>query len=104
MQQALAKEVQFDVIVADPPWQLATSAPTRGVSDINMDMDTNINIQHINNNNNNNQVAIAYQQLPDVCIEELPIPKLQKNGFIFIWVINNKYARAFEMMERWGYT
>ncbi|KAI9300555.1 MT-A70-domain-containing protein [Cunninghamella echinulata] len=76
---ALAKEVQFDVIVADPPWQLATSAPTRGV-------------------------AIAYQQLPDVCIEELPIPKLQKNGFIFIWVINNKYARAFEMMERWGYT
>ncbi|KAI8388097.1 MT-A70-domain-containing protein [Radiomyces spectabilis] len=76
---ALAKEVQFDVIVADPPWQLATHAPTRGV-------------------------AIAYQQLPDICIEEIPIPKLQKNGFIFIWVINNKYAKAFELMEKWGYT
>lgn len=30
--QSLAAEVQFDVIVADPPWQLATHAPTRGVS------------------------------------------------------------------------
>lgn len=49
-------------------------------------------------------MAIAYQQLPDICIEEIPIPKLQKNGFIFIWVINNKYAKAFELMERWGYT
>ncbi|GBB96046.1 hypothetical protein RclHR1_02670015 [Rhizophagus clarus] len=74
-----AKECQFDVILMDPPWQLATHAPTRGV-------------------------AIAYQQLPDVCIEELPIPKLQKNGFLFIWVINNKYTKAFEMMKKWGYT
>jgi len=50
------------------------------------------------------KVAIAYQQLSDVCIEELPIPKLQKNGFLFIWVINNKYSKAFEMMKKWGYT
>ncbi|CAO3593661.1 unnamed protein product [Absidia cylindrospora] len=28
---------------------------------------------------------------------------LQTNGFLFIWVINNKYAKAFEMMEKWGY-
>ncbi|ORX43344.1 MT-A70-domain-containing protein [Hesseltinella vesiculosa] len=77
--EKLASETQFDVIVADPPWQLATHAPTRGV-------------------------AIAYQQLPDVCIEDLPIEKLQTNGFIFIWVINNKYAKAFELMEKWGYT
>ncbi|CAO3653180.1 unnamed protein product [Cunninghamella blakesleeana] len=75
----LANECQFDVIVADPPWQLATSAPTRGV-------------------------AISYQQLPDVCIESVPIEKLQTNGFIFLWVINNKYAKAFELLERWGYT
>ncbi|RUS20770.1 MT-A70-domain-containing protein [Endogone sp. FLAS-F59071] len=77
--QTLAAECQFDVILMDPPWQLATHAPTRGV-------------------------AIAYQQLPDVCIEEMPIQKLQQNGFIFIWVINYKYAKAFELMERWGYS
>ncbi|KAK4517940.1 uncharacterized protein ATC70_001289 [Mucor velutinosus] len=75
----LAETTQFDVILADPPWQLATNTPTRGV-------------------------AIAYQQLPDVCIEELPIPKLQQNGFLFMWVINNKYAKAFELIEKWGYT
>ncbi|RKP05888.1 MT-A70-domain-containing protein [Thamnocephalis sphaerospora] len=76
--ESLAQAVQFDVIVMDPPWQLATHAPTRGV-------------------------AIAYQQLPDVCIESLPINTLQSNGLIFIWVINAKYVRAFELMQRWGY-
>ncbi|KAG0228144.1 hypothetical protein BGW42_002351 [Actinomortierella wolfii] len=76
---SLAAECQFDVILMDPPWQLATHAPTRGV-------------------------AIAYQQLPDVCIEDLPIPKLSSNGFIFIWVINNKYAKAFDLMRKWGYS
>ncbi|KAF9582096.1 hypothetical protein BGW38_000651, partial [Lunasporangiospora selenospora] len=74
----LAAECQFDVILMDPPWQLATHAPTRGV-------------------------AIAYQQLPDICIEDLPVPKLSSNGFIFIWVINNKYAKAFDLMRKWGY-
>ncbi|KAF9979145.1 hypothetical protein BGZ73_005313 [Actinomortierella ambigua] len=76
---SLASECQFDVILMDPPWQLATHAPTRGV-------------------------AIAYQQLPDICIEDLPIPKLSSNGFIFIWVINNKYAKAFDLMRKWGYS
>ncbi|KAF9156719.1 hypothetical protein BG015_002078 [Linnemannia schmuckeri] len=76
---SLAAECQFDVILMDPPWQLATHAPTRGV-------------------------AIAYQQLPDICIEELPVPKLSSNGFIFIWVINNKYAKAFDLMRKWGYS
>ncbi|KAI0221085.1 hypothetical protein L0F63_003852 [Massospora cicadina] len=75
---ALGKACQFDVILMDPPWQLATHVPTRGV-------------------------AIGYQQLPDSCIEDLPIQSLQTDGFIFIWVINIKYHKAFELMERWGY-
>ncbi|KAJ1888209.1 hypothetical protein LPJ66_008689 [Kickxella alabastrina] len=75
----LGQACQFDVILMDPPWQLASQAPTRGV-------------------------AIAYQQLPDVCIESLPIQLLQTSGFIFIWVINNKYTRAFQLMKQWGYT
>ncbi|KAI9598714.1 MT-A70-domain-containing protein [Syncephalis fuscata] len=65
----LAASTQFDVILMDPPWQLATHAPTRGV-------------------------AIAYQQLPDI---------FTKRWTYFIWVINAKYVRAFELMERWGY-
>jgi mRNA (2'-O-methyladenosine-N6-)-methyltransferase len=77
--QKLAIECQFDVILMDPPWQLATHAPTRGV-------------------------ALGYSQLPDICIEEIPIEKLQTNGFLFIWVINVKYVKAFELMKKWGYT
>eukprot|EP00029_Vermamoeba_vermiformis_P008124 TRINITY_DN3711_c0_g1_i1.p1 TRINITY_DN3711_c0_g1~~TRINITY_DN3711_c0_g1_i1.p1 ORF type:complete len:292 (-),score=71.69 TRINITY_DN3711_c0_g1_i1:40-888(-) len=76
---ALAGEVgNFDVITMDPPWQLAGAAPTRGV-------------------------AIGYKQLGNKAIEEIPIPKLQKKGFLFIWVINARYSFAVEMMERWGY-
>mmetsp|Transcript_12715 Transcript_12715/g.14453 ORF Transcript_12715/g.14453 Transcript_12715/m.14453 type:complete len:287 (+) Transcript_12715:91-951(+) len=68
----------FDVIMTDPPWQLATSNPTRGV-------------------------AIGYQQLSDTLIEAIPFGRLQENGFIFIWVINAKYRFALDLMERWGY-
>ncbi|PRP76744.1 hypothetical protein PROFUN_11747 [Planoprotostelium fungivorum] len=75
---AIAKEVQFDVITMDPPWQLASSNPTRGV-------------------------AIGYKQLPNKDIMDIPIHKLQSNGFLFIWVINARYTFALEMFERWGY-
>lgn len=76
--QALGKQVQFDVIVMDPPWQLAGSAPTRGV-------------------------ALGYKQLHNKDIEKIPIPLLQTNGFLFIWVINARYAFALDLMEKWGY-
>eukprot|EP00871_Galdieria_phlegrea_P001541 jgi/Galph1/2388/GphlegSOOS_G1074.1 len=68
----------FDAIMMDPPWQLATANPTRGV-------------------------ALGYNQLSDECIACLPISKLQKSGFMFIWVINAKYRTALQLFERWGY-
>eukprot|EP00357_Protocruzia_adherens_P008120 CAMPEP_0115043924 /NCGR_PEP_ID=MMETSP0216-20121206/47164_1 /TAXON_ID=223996 /ORGANISM="Protocruzia adherens, Strain Boccale" /LENGTH=268 /DNA_ID=CAMNT_0002426349 /DNA_START=64 /DNA_END=869 /DNA_ORIENTATION=- len=69
----------FDVIMMDPPWQLSTSQPTRGV-------------------------AIAYDSLPDNAIMEIPVPTLQKDGLLFIWVINAKYRFAIDLMDAWGYT
>ena len=68
----------FDVILMDPPWKLSSSHPTRGV-------------------------AIAYDQLNDNVIENLPIPKLQTDGFIFIWTINAKYHFALDLLHKWGY-
>lgn len=62
----------------DPPWQLSSSNPTRGV-------------------------AIAYETLLDAQIQKLPIPLLQDNGFLFIWTINAKYSLCFSLMEAWGY-
>jgi len=34
----------------------------------------------------------------------MPVDTLSTNGFIFIWVINAKYSKAFELMKKWGYT
>ncbi|KAK9798897.1 hypothetical protein WJX73_003541 [Symbiochloris irregularis] len=74
----LAAATQFDVIMMDPPWQLATANPTRGVS-------------------------LGYSQLTDADIMNLPVPKLQSNGFLFVWVINAKYKFTLDLFERWGY-
>lgn len=69
---------KFDVIMMDPPWQLATANPTRGV-------------------------ALGYSQLTDQHIQQLPIPKLQDQGLCFIWVINAKYKFALDLFKQWGY-
>jgi hypothetical protein len=66
----------FDVIHMDPPWQLATANPTRGV-------------------------ALGYSQLSDRDIQNLPIPSLQTNGLLFIWVINAKYRLALKLIKHW---
>jgi len=68
----------FDVIMTDPPWQLATANPTRGV-------------------------ALGYSQLSDDIITSLPIQLLQDNGLLFIWVINAKYRLALQLLQKWGY-
>jgi len=68
----------FDVIMMDPPWQLASSNPTRGV-------------------------AIGYQQLSDSFIQTLPIGRLQDDGLLFVWVINAKYRMALQLIHEWGY-
>lgn len=62
----------------DPPWQLSTSQPSRGV-------------------------AIAYSSIKDDHLLQMPIDTLQKEGLIFIWTINAKYRVAVEMLKRWGY-
>jgi mRNA (2'-O-methyladenosine-N6-)-methyltransferase len=75
----LIEHCQFDVVVMDPPWQLATANPTRGVS-------------------------LGYSQLTDHDIASLPVPQLQKQGgFLFVWTINAKYKWTLDLFEKWGY-
>lgn len=74
----LAQATQFDVVMMDPPWQLATANPTRGV-------------------------ALGYSQLTDQDIVNLPVPSLQTNGFLFVWVINAKYKFTLDLFDKWGY-
>ena len=68
----------FDVITCDPPWQLSSANPTRGV-------------------------AISYETLSDKQILSIPFGQLQTDGYLFVWVINAKYRFALEMMEHHGY-
>ncbi|KAG2497446.1 hypothetical protein HYH03_004601 [Edaphochlamys debaryana] len=76
---SLYSVAQFDAIMMDPPWQLATANPTRGV-------------------------ALGYSQLADDAISRLPVPQLQREGgLLFVWVINAKYKWTLDLFDRWGY-
>eukprot|EP01134_Creolimax_fragrantissima_P005950 CFRG5950T1 len=75
---SLALLSKFDVIMMDPPWQLASATPTRGV-------------------------ALGYSQLTDSSISSMPVQHLSDNGFIFIWVINARFEVGLNLMKSWGY-
>lgn len=63
----------------DPPWILSTVKQVRGVK-------TN------------------YSTLNDSDImNKIPFDKLQTDGFLFIWVINNKYRFALQIFKKYGY-
>ena len=69
----------FDVITMDPPWVLSTASPIRGV-------------------------ATSYDILQDSDImNKIPFDSLQKDGFLFIWVINAKYCTALSLFKKYGY-
>ena len=42
-------------------------------------------------------------QLTDQHIAQLPIPRLQSNGLLFVWVINAKYQFCLDLFDQWGY-
>ena len=48
-------------------------------------------------------MAIAYSTLTDKDILNLPMDKIQTNGFLFIWVINAKFRFALQFFHKWGY-
>jgi mRNA (2'-O-methyladenosine-N6-)-methyltransferase len=93
----LGAEVQFDVIMMDPPWQLAGANPTRGVCSSLQYQNTLLCINTVK------KVALGYSQLKNNDIEGMDIPALQKHGFIFVWVINARYQYTMDMLEKWGY-
>lgn len=62
----------------DPPWELSSAQPTRGV-------------------------AIGYNTMSDDDIKKMDVQCLQEAGFILIWVINAKYHIGLKLIEHWGY-
>lgn len=73
------KHGPFHALVVDPPWQLATANPSRGV-------------------------ALGYMQMSDDELARLPLRKMQMpGGLIFLWYINSKLATAVSLLSQWGY-
>lgn len=85
----------------DPPWQLASSNPTRGVRAWEISLSTAAWSHSVVGTML--QVAIGYQQLGDNLIQDIPIAEVQDSGLMFMWVINAKYRFAINMLEKWGY-
>lgn len=74
----LGEITQFDVITMDPPWLIAQAGITRGV-------------------------AINYDQLSTDIIGQIPLQKIQKNGYIFVWVIASQLENGIQLLQNWGY-
>ena len=70
--------VQFDVILMDPPWKVAVKDVTRGV-------------------------AISYDQLTSETIMDIPLQYIQRDGYIFMWVIAAQLSNGIIMFRKWGY-
>lgn len=72
-------KVHFDVITMDPPWNLSQSSVTRGVS-------------------------LSYDQIDADTIGKIPVPYIQTDGYIFLWVIACHVSKGTELLKNWGYT
>lgn len=76
---SLASRAQFDAVLLDPPWRLATANPTRGV-------------------------ALGYSQLEDRDVLAIPLGSLQPmHGLVFLYTINAKIAFSLACLAAWGY-
>ena len=62
----------------DPPWKIQPLNATRGVE-------------------------LGYEQMPREEIAEMPINLVQKNGFLFMWVVASYLPTGVNILQRWGY-
>ncbi|OHT14409.1 MT-A70 family protein [Tritrichomonas foetus] len=76
--EALGREIQFDVILMDPPWMIQSSKMTRGVE-------------------------LGYDQMKEDHIAAMPLHLVQKNGYVFMWVVAREFSNGLKMLEMWGY-
>jgi mRNA (2'-O-methyladenosine-N6-)-methyltransferase len=74
----LGRRIQFDVILMDPPWKIQTTEVTRGLE-------------------------LRYDQLALGDIAVMPLPLVQKDGFLFMWVVTSLHHAGVRMLELWGY-
>ena len=76
--EALGRAMQFDVILMDPPWRIQPGKTTRGVS-------------------------LDYEQMKIEDIQAMPLHLVQKDGYVFMWVVASVVHAGAQMLKQWGY-
>ena len=78
LEQIATSYNNFNVVLADPPWNIAAKNPTRGV-------------------------ALPYSTMSVKQVLQLPWAKLQKEGFLFMWVVTKSYTDVIQHFISLGY-
>ena len=76
--EAVLKVKQFNFMIVDAPWRFVGSDPVRGP-------------------------ALTYTQLSDEDLLKIPLGKIIKDGFLFLWVIPSKEVLAKRWIEQEGF-
>jgi mRNA (2'-O-methyladenosine-N6-)-methyltransferase len=76
----------FDVIMLDPPWRI--KGGQRNDSSF-MFSNSKFNLEY--NTMSNNEII------------SIPVEKLSKKGFCFLWVLNSLMNVGYECLNKWGY-
>lgn len=76
----------FDIIMADPPWRL--KGGQRNDSSFMF---------------SNSKFNLDYNTLSNNEILSIPVDKLSRKGFFFLWVLNSLLDVGYECLNKWGY-
>lgn len=82
---------KFHVIMADPPW------------DIHMSVRTSIILSMCPCSCSGLSYQLPYGTMNDDEMRKMPIPMLQDEGFLFLWVTGRAMEVGRECMRVWGY-
>lgn len=77
----------FEVIAIDPPWRIKGGQK-------NSDSPFMFS---------NNKFQLEYDTLSNQEIMDIPVEKLSKHGFCFLWVLSGNLQAGYECLNKWGY-
>jgi N6-adenosine-specific RNA methylase IME4 len=81
----LAAEVQFQVVVVDPPWRI------RG----GQQNDSQFMF-------NNSKFSLEYNTMANADVEAMPLQELGAD-LVFMWILNTMTKESMAILNRWGY-
>ena len=87
LEYLVEKYGHLDVLVVDPPWRI------RG-GQKNSDSPYMFS---------NNKFSLEYDTLSNQEIMDIPLEKLSRKGFCFLWVLSGNINAGYECLNKWGY-